>query len=738
MATNKQSIGSKGGNKENRRDQERGTYLDAGPHIGIVVNNVDNTKRGRITVHIPVLSTSKTETFDVIYASPFMSQTPQNGTSSDYDGTKQSSGMWVQQPDIGSEVLLTFPAGQIHKGVWFACLGERFNNHMMPGNASSENWDPASDANSEFQKITGKYSNTQPVGEFHEPVQHGTEQQYIMPANPFTEKKPINPYLGRIYKEQGLDDDLIRGHTTSSAQRETPSNVFGFSTKGRPTPDIKERPDLVKALRENTITTANRTDIKKYVDVRSRKHGHSFVLDDGDMEGNNELVRLRSASGHQVLLNDTKGVVYVGNATGSVWLEFSNDGKVDLYAQDSINFRTKNFNFHADQNINFNAGGNISINAGGKFQADAVSGLNLKTNSGPIQLHAILNVEIKSNAGVNIDGTASINIKAGSDVKIDGSCVALGNGAGGAQTVTALTKLDKADTIKDSKGFWNSLSNDIKQTVSTRVPTHEPFVSRDIIQSGTEETIAIRQAEIEKLATSQAAYEKSINVNQELTTKAGSPGVTQAGTKRMDPNKRLSNGSAILQSLPGETPGNLTPENTKRLLAMIGQNESSGDYTAENQYGYIGKYQMGLAALEDAGYVRKGTYAEAVQQGYSTGKQNNMNTVLNDPNVWTGKDGVENKELFLTNTASQESAQETLLVRNYNTLKKAGVITASTPQDEISGKLMAAHLKGAGGVIAWDRSGQSTADGFGTTIDEYYNLGRSTSVNPTVTATTSA
>lgn len=152
------------------------------------------------------------------------------------------------------------------------------------------------------------------------------------------------------------------------------------------------------------------------------------------------------------------------------------------------------------------------------------------------------------------------------------------------------------------------------------------------------------------------------------------------------------------------------------------------EYTTENEYGYLGKYQMGLAALEDAGFVKQGTYAAAKLAGYSDGKQNNANTILNDPNVWTGKEGVDNKAAFFENTIAQESAQEELLFRNYNTLLDAGVLTINTPQGEIAGKLMASQVSGTSAVIEWDRSGLDTSNDFGISISQYYNLGRSSAI----------
>ena len=43
----------------------------------------------------------------------------------------------------------------------------------------------------------------------------------------------------------------------------------------------------------------------------------------------------------------------------------------------------------------------------------------------------------------------------------------------------------------------------------------------------------------------------------------------------------------------------------QQFLNDLGARESAGNYKAFNRYGYAGKYQMGEAALIDAGYYRK-------------------------------------------------------------------------------------------------------------------------------------
>jgi len=83
------------------------------------------------------------------------------------------------------------------------------------------------------------------------------------------------------------------------------------------------------------------------------------------------LVRLRTSSGHQLVMSDSAGVVYLANADGTVWMEFSNNGLVDVYAQTGYNLRSgADINFHAEGNINMYANKSIKIKANEDFKTD--------------------------------------------------------------------------------------------------------------------------------------------------------------------------------------------------------------------------------------------------------------------------------------------------------------------------------------------------------------------------------
>lgn len=148
----------------------------------------------------------------------------------------------------------------------------------------------------------------------------------------------------------------------------------------------------------------------------------------------------------------------------------------------------------------------------------------------------------------------------------------------------------------------------------------------------------------------------------------------------------------------------------QQFLNDLGARESGGNYKAFNKFGYAGKYQMGEAALVDAGYYYK-----------TSGRYNN-----DWKGSFRGKDGVYSIQDFLNNPKAQENAQIIFKKRQWGYLKAVGahnyvgkVINGYTITP--SGLLAGAHLKGAGSVIKYLKSnGQNVEkDGFGTSVESY-------------------
>jgi hypothetical protein len=135
-------------------------------------------------------------------------------------------------------------------------------------------------------------------------------------------------------------------------------------------------------------------------------------------------------------------------------------------------------------------------------------------------------------------------------------------------------------------------------------------------------------------------------------------------------------------------------EKYKELVAQ----QESGNKSVDNGKGFLGKYQFGAQALETFGYLKKGT------------SKGNDNAVY-EPNNWTGKDGMKNKDDFLNNLQVQNKLMQDYTRMNMIGLDKAGVMKGVTDDGAaIASRLYAAHHGGVGGAKALFLEGKNTND----------------------------
>jgi len=397
-----------------------------GPYVGYVKNSTDLNRMGRLFVFIPSLHGTYDETnknpesqlIPVSYCSPFAGQTPLSETNSviEFANTQKSYGFWMIPPDIDTKVLVMFADGDINSGYWIGCVYEDYMNHMTPGIAVSQpNKFVGTSAENEEYYVTRGLTQV-PVAE----NQRKAESVNIARINSDPRKdnaysvRPAHTPSTQTLINQGLITDPVRGTTTSSARRETPSQVFGISTPG-PIDFTGQTTKKKSAITRHGKIYNDVTDEFAFDKVaHSRLGGNTFVMDDGTpvkREGSvnkteieNELIRLRTRSGAQVLLHNSKDVVYIINNSGTAWIEFTQDGKIDVYAKDSVSIHTEaDMNFRADRDINLEAGRNINIKATGQYDLTP-------STTGRVHIDAFANIEMI--AGSNI------NQKAGGDYKL--------------------------------------------------------------------------------------------------------------------------------------------------------------------------------------------------------------------------------------------------------------------------------------------------------------------------------
>ena len=718
------------------RESAAGIRYDSGPYLGVVKNNSDPTRSGRLQVWIPDLGagdeTDPNNWRTVSYASPFFGSTAQVVNNSgprdnSFNSVKHTYGMWFTPPDLENFVLCTFVAGDPARGYWFACVPNQLGHHMVPAIAASTNVDTATIKDPVLKKIV-TVGQAVPVAEFNEYSENVDWAQFPQA------KKPVHEAQLRRLVTQGLDRVRLtgsRGMVFSTSQRETPSGVFGISTPGR-------------ALQvDNGV-------------IRTRSGGHSLVMDDGDTGGVNNLVRLRTAAGHQLLMDDTDRVLYVSNSDGSCWIELTGSGHVNVYGADSINLRAgKNFNLHADGDVNINAGGGLNISAQQSVTVNSAAALNL-TATAKATVHAG-SVGIGSSGRIDINTSGAGSFTATQALMFTGKPIGLNSGPGPAVIKPQASPVfNLADVRVDGNGQWQVQHNAIK-SVAKIVPTHEPWPRTEGVVSTASSGSSSAGSTVSGLSTGNdsaigssilgntgsasgtsitsqsapAANVAPIECNENTVTSSGgvvrdSSGnpVLTGSAANLDSGPRAAVGQSVSSPVPrnylnrDDTPnppggiGPLSQLQVKALMTQLAYSESSFDYKRTNSLGFAGKYQFGAPALVDVGYIKL-----AAQRTYSG------NSSLNYPTSWTGRDGVNSISEWLTNKTAQENAMFALLNKNYNFLTGSGGIKNGDDFCTVAGMLCVAHLLGATGAINWRRtgSGQDANQTSGTT---YYNRGR--------------
>lgn len=471
-------------NAVNKKNEGRSAVF--GVYLAEIVSTKDISRTGRVRVFIPAISKDKNSTagyFDAVWTSPFAGGTDPRVIGTEIENPQQSMssyGFWGVVPDNGNLVLIAFGDGNTKYPMVMSCLFPDKYNSMIPANAGNKTY--------------------QSPGLNLPTVEKNKRTADINHNDTF---RPIQHTLAEAIVKQGLAMDPIRGAGSSSARRESPSEVFGLLTPGPRDP----------------------------LDFNYRLGGHSITLDDNL---GSRQIRIRSSQGSQLLLDDTSGMVYLINRDGNVWMEFASSGEVFMYAENDINMRTKrSFNLRADNDVNIEAGQNVNIKAamdhdgaayvgegagaGGTVNIESKADMNLFAESNFFQTSNTGETHLNSagsfynTTGVSIEQLAEADIinsaggkastKAGGEIILQasgnivekGSKVLMNSGGSSAATATAATTaetiltdthLDQpaADPGYDRDADSPVLSNGQREgekaqvvTIVTTLVTAEPF-----------------------------------------------------------------------------------------------------------------------------------------------------------------------------------------------------------------------------------------------------------------------
>lgn len=460
------------GTTKNYQLDRGGVLTERGPFVGRVMNNVDPARLGRLQVYIEYFAgpdpTNQKLWRQVKYCPPFYGATPKGGsagTGTYEQGNQQSYGMWFTPPDIGTNVLCFWVSADPNDGYYVGCIPDPGITHMIPAIGAVEKSQAQTQNNNQASYFNG--SSRLPVTEINNSNTSITENPKY-----FDQKKPVHSYLAGIMFQQGLINDPIRGTIGSTSQRESPSNCYGISTPGRAIYQggIGGGASGDAAIDPNSLTNARPTD----ANVIARRGGHSFVMDDGDLNGEDNLIRIRTSKGHQITMSDDGNCFYICHANGQAWVELGQEGTLDVYTTNSVNLRSEGtINLHADKDINMYAGGELNLKGKQSTAIQSEGDLNI-ANKGKMTLFSQGSMGLKSTGSLAIDSQlGSWSAKAA--LRLNGSVLLLNSGPG--QPVSApkgLTKYLQPNTEFNASTGW-VVSPTGTESICTRAPTHEPY-----------------------------------------------------------------------------------------------------------------------------------------------------------------------------------------------------------------------------------------------------------------------
>jgi hypothetical protein len=687
------------GRPQEYRFDRGGIPAEMGPYIGIVVNNVDNTRQGRLQVWIEQFGATNTDGTPnltdptvwrtVRYCPPFYGATSQSGNAGagTYPGNRNSYGMWFTPPDLGTRVLCFFVAGDPSVGGYYiGCIPEDGMNHMIPAIGASSNYQTNNSA--QQQLLNGVVQA--PVTEVND-----IDPKFIDNPRFFDQKKPVQSVVEGILLQQGLNKDPIRGPIRSSSQRESPSNCYGISTPGKPI--------YQGGLNERTIKSQLEKGQVKLQDIAviGRQGGHTFVMDDGDLEGKDTLIRIRTAKGHQITMSDDGDAFYITHANGQTWIELGKQGTVDVYSSNSINLRTQGvLNFHADKGINMYSGGGIKIKS--KTNAIIESSENLILNGEKQAL-----VFSKTQVGIRSDGNLALQGKVGSwradtTLNFRGSTINL-NGAATipVASVASMPGFKLADTEFVQGQGW-TVKADALSTIVTRAPTHEPYPYH--AQGADVKT------DLNPLQTTTPDPDSSAATTYDRVNDLPVQNGVTAPDVAKEPLAATSVGQLSQQQVTVLTAQTAADHAAKypaydddgNLMPGFELNEDNDPVYTGPDLGVrgVGVYGQSPEALVSTGFL-KSTALDLINNGIS------VESVLKSAASWTNQLGIGDLSSYLNSKTIQNIAQVGLAIASYVGLQESGVFTGDEDPRYIATFLQPATQYGVDDVVQW-------VDGFAT------------------------
>jgi hypothetical protein len=681
------------------------------PIIGVVKDNIDPDRSGKIRVAFQdgkgTVSPDQGPWTVVQHLSTFFGVVRANaGQGSEnfgsYIDNSSSYGQWQAPPDIGTEVICIFVNGDENAGYYIGAVPQPETLQMVPAIGASE-------------RVTLNEGEAKSFGGATRlPVTNlNTNNKDKADSNEFLNTpRPVHSYAATIMNQQGILRDPIRGPISSSASRETASRVgWGVSTPGRPIYEGGyDDASLAKAIAEGKA----KPDKQKII---ARRGGHSIVMDDGDVIGRDQLIRIRTTLGHQIMMSDDGQTLMILHSNGESYIELGKEGTVDIFSTNSFNVRTQgDINFHADRDINMHAEANFNLQA-----------KNIHTNSNEVTksragteyaITALNNFTVQSAAAIGLVAGGQASMAAGAEAFVNGTKVNLNSGSASLSPpeVPVIPITVQTDTLFDATVGWAAAPAKLL-TIASRAPAHYPWVN-----AGMGVDISNSPDAADNLPEAPSAAVQEVNA-QAAATNPTPPAIATVASvppvPAVSPTMDKGTTNAVLaatatSAAAGEAAtavgagAGIVNKTGSSLISGINSALSvasavGGVINAANQVAgsinqaavAIGSFAQTPKQLVQSGVLKPG--ADSLINGLASAGKTLTNALPST--LFAGKAGAESIEKLATNSNAQTASLVNVMKTAQQQLTQAGVINGSESNGQTAGLIAAASTVGTDAVV---------------------------------------
>lgn len=447
------------------RDRSDKAGATRGITSGFVVDNDDPQQSGRLRVCCPSLGDDPNPTTMNVQNIPWARfGTPLAGTMSQgYRGVDakvegETGYGFTGVPKVGTDVVVAILDDNPGQRVVIACMPHQSGGTAMPhGRFQSSGSFPDGPLALDGSHIQPMYDNyTQ------------------MFSGPYASGRQSFEWMSR-----GVDYTFgaFRGEAKNPRQAEDDSEDVSVSEPDGRTIQYTQGYGADRVGDQASVANNSNRKYDPQVYAWTSPGFHSISMDD---RVENCRLRLRTTTGHQIVLDDTNERIYISTFKGKNWVEMDAAGNIDVHSDTRINIHAaKDINLTSEQTIRL-ASKDIHFRAQNEIRMFSFADTHLISNSN-IRIASVQSTAIETGTTFTVLATADAKITSSSNVHVLAATSAYVTGSSSVELMSGGNILGTGAMV-----LWNSgpaaSSADSAQPASAktayhtnRIPMHEPW-----------------------------------------------------------------------------------------------------------------------------------------------------------------------------------------------------------------------------------------------------------------------